>query len=789
MMEEEERETPSVTPRVLSSNLIPTLTQGLDASDVLEVYALVRSASLHGLANSTIHFSKQSIGVRYRPPGGNGPKVIIKKPVELTLEYGPQRLGEKLEQEAAPFIQVEENTAFVAWDNVGKVYYTTKIVSEHYMSSYYMASMTGAVLNKVLVQAVEYAEKRRRYQPFSVYSEANGKELRSSSDTDFVQFLWQHLARLGVEIEPILPPPTYEARLWVGSLKKVIPEAEVAHAAAAFYQNLYTCLVAIATNDYTPFMPTAMPTISFSPTQSPSLSVSPSIQPSVFEELSSAAPTGKPSSVNEEDSGNTDNGDGDAPDDGDGDAPDNTDDSDEGASNAQKAGGNSDENDYVDGKNSTKEAGLDSDTIDEKTTPPKNKTKPHKNKVSGESGGEAEDTDGGNGGRLRRKRRRLDLEQEEINVYEKDMMGGEEESEDGDLNPPSSGGEDVDKAQQAAQDAQNAANEAKNAAQTEGDTKTADAAQAAADAAQAAAEATSNAAAQAAMDGLLSGDATAMSNIITSCLTDPKYGMGSVNEDGIMNTEAYLYRDGSTYYKLNLTSPYFEVVKVNRPLPKAVTLSDYGTGGDFIDWVLFFFLLGTIAFALLVLLQQMGNKYIDSLYRCQRWFFNPRKYDYEGDAIIEYRVFAEDAIPLSMGGRRTHHSPIAAYPRPARNISEENPNALPSLDHQNRSNQHLENDKSLENQAYGGEVELSMVPKRLAHRSGARSDSSSQGSFSDDELSVDTSGIPERLIRDPDLVDFPHLKSSSKVAVPAGGTPYKNHTPPENDVAFLGLAP
>jgi hypothetical protein len=348
-------------------------------------------------------------------------------------------------------------------------------------------------------------------------------------------------------------------------------------------------------------------------------------------------------------------------------------------------------------------------------------------------------------------------------------------------------GQDVETAQQAAQDAQIAATEAKNAAQTEGETKAANAAQAAADAAQTAADATSNAATQAAMDGLLSGDGTMMSSIVTSCFTNPAYGIASLDENGTVNTEAYIYLDGSRYYKLILTNPYFEVVKVNRPLPKAVTFSEYGSGGDFVDWLLFFVLLGTLVFAVLVIFQQMGNMYIESLYKCQRWFFNPRKYDYEGDTIVENGLFefGADGIPLSMGGRRTHHSPIPGYGRPTRSIPEdENVRLpLPTLSH-NGSTPRPVLQKPRESDGFG-EVELSKMPKRLVR---TKSDAS-RGTLSDDETSIEDTGVPERLIRDPDLVEFPDLKSRSKVAVPVGSSskPYKKKAPPlEYDNTSMG---
>eukprot|EP00429_Kryptoperidinium_foliaceum_P009881 CAMPEP_0176004772 /NCGR_PEP_ID=MMETSP0120_2-20121206/1865_1 /TAXON_ID=160619 /ORGANISM="Kryptoperidinium foliaceum, Strain CCMP 1326" /LENGTH=64 /DNA_ID=CAMNT_0017337463 /DNA_START=250 /DNA_END=441 /DNA_ORIENTATION=- len=54
----QEPDVPPSMPQVLTRAVIPSLIQDLDASDVLECYALVRSAPLHGLANSTIQIQK-----------------------------------------------------------------------------------------------------------------------------------------------------------------------------------------------------------------------------------------------------------------------------------------------------------------------------------------------------------------------------------------------------------------------------------------------------------------------------------------------------------------------------------------------------------------------------------------------------------------------------------------------------------------------------------------------------------------------------------------------------------
>ncbi len=725
--------------QVLTHNAIPKLTHDLDASDVLECYALVRSAPLHGIANATIHIQKTAIGIRYRPTGA---AALVhqqlhseKRPMEITLEYGPQRFGPSLTHEAVPYIQVsEQESSFIGWENEGKVFYTTKIVTESYLSSYYMASMTGAVLNKILVQAVEYAERRRRYQPFTVYSVETGRDVRSSSSVDFAQYIWKQLANLGVEIHPILPPPIYEARLWVDSWEKVIPEPSMANEAAAFYQNLYQCLESIATNDYSAYQPTPQPTTSHQPT------VVPSISPE---------PTEGASSLTYEPSSTSINPDFDAT----------------------------------------------STSITNPPTP----------SVTGYSTNGSEPEDGSD--RQNFRARRLDDEnfddEDFLDDSDDTVFGSNDDDEKNDFNiadkdtdkigplweidergitlPPHtlvptsvvqeniSSEKGVEKVKQAAAEAQQAANEAKNAAQTEGENKAADAAQAAATAAQAVADATSNVAGHAAMEGLLSGDGMTMASIVTRCFTDQQYDIASVDENGTVSIHAFLYHDGSTYYKLNLTSPYLEIAKVNRALPKAVNSSEFGSGGEFIDFVLAILVLCCVFLLFIAILQRMGYRYFESFYRCQRWFFNPSKFDYEGDTLDDDENpfnFGEDGIPLSMGGRLSQESPIALRTLATRKDETQHFSELRMPDlHQSNRVQGTPGSRSK------GFVRRELEMSSLTRRRSVLSDSESQGSLSDDDSAV----VPDRLMRDPDLVDMPYLKSTSKVAIPVGSSSQSNN--------------
>jgi hypothetical protein len=666
-----------------------------------------------------------ALGFRYRPSVSVGTK--NKLPLELTVEYGPQRLGPELTHEAMPFVQVEESSAFITWENVGKVYYTTKIETDEYHSAYYMAEITGAVLNQILFEALDYTGMRRRYQPFAVYSAENGKEMRASSSSDFTHYIWQHLANLGVEVEPILAPPIYEARLWVQGFSTLIPEPAAAHAAALFYQKLYGCLEAIATGDYSAYITTPAPIMSSVPSAAPTETRNGTL-------FSSLSPTDEAKYDAKYDA-----------------APE------EGEENDASDGQLLDDDDFV----------LSDDDDFE---------------VSNDAEGDSD----GNDTSLRQ---RLDLEEGEIKVLDVEEEGSRVLETDEPTAAPSvlnltavptveepdesSGADDVKKAKQAAQEAQAAATEAKEAATTEGETKAADAAQVAANAAQTAADVTTSAASKAAMGGMRSGDGAIMSSIINTCFTNPQYGILQVDESGTSLVNAYLYGDGSVYYKLNLTSPYFEIAKVEYQLPQPISNGDFITGGDMLDWTLAFVVLGMVLLGFLVILQQVGVYYYEPLFKYQKWLFNPSQTEDDHKQEIVEREgaalsFGKDAIPLSMGGIRTNVSPIRSTSvRSATRMTDEVTSDLSFPDIRNnrtprrrQKRPHARIGSRGENfEDSFGDVELKPMPSYDEPSRPARVDS-------DDDLTPDT--IPSRFIRDPDLVALPDLKSKSKVAVPVG---------------------
>lgn len=728
------------TPRLLTRSIIPTLTEGLDASDVLECYELVRSAPLHGIANSTITIQKLTLGIRFRPKGSDLINPYnMKTPMELTLEYGPQRVGPSLNYETMPIVNEEESSSFLAWDNSGKIYYTQKIVTENFLSSHFMASMTGAVLQKLLDESLGYAEKRKVYQPFAVFSD-NGKQLlRSSSSSDFTWFAWSHLARLGVEIEPILPPPVYEARLYAKSVTRIVPDQSITHRAATFYQRLYNCLESIAANNYGSLLPSSSSLLEHPNDDDPSSYIEDEDQNNEMKDTNDNDEHRLVEDINKD--------------------PDFAVERDE-----HKDINKSIENSSNDIGNSIDEESesaseLFSDQIVQKS---ENSTSPEILSLSSQSSAESSNETSLS---------TLASVPSTAPSITPSSISNETiiPTESVDKNPI----QDVDKAQNAANEAQKAADEAKNAAHSEGETKAANAAQAAADAAFAAADATSNAVSQAAMVNLLSGDGALMSSVVSKCFSDPKYKISSIDSNGTLASEFYLFRDSSSYYKLELTIPYIEVAKLNRALPKTADMRpDYGPGGDAIDWMLALSIVVLVPLMVLLVCQQMGNRYVDAIFKCQRWFFNPRKHEFESDEPIgvqsgSHFFFGNTGIPISMGGRRF-------IPRKGENFQEVVDESIFQNDHDD-GNSELQalakkSHRQLRHTSSSLEVEMTHFPS-TDHKEKGRRDHNLWRKNSDPSISSEEDEvIPERLLRNPDLVELPYLKSVSKVAIPVGGS-------------------
>ena len=127
---------------------------------------------------------------------------------------------------------------------------------------------------------------------------------------------------------------------------------------------------------------------------------------------------------------------------------------------------------------------------------------------------------------------------------------------------------------------------------------------------------------------------------------------------------AYIYLDGETFFRLNLTSPFWGTANYLQTVPQP-NLKPEGWG-DSVDWTIFMFILVGALFGFLVMCHQGGCLSVDK--RLQfRWFFRPTDHDNvdwddglysseaEKDALRHGGGFAHtigiDAIPTSMGGK------------------------------------------------------------------------------------------------------------------------------------------
>jgi hypothetical protein len=766
-------------PQILTHSVIPSLITNLDASDVIECYSLSRTVRLADFHNVTI--VKMALGLRYAGGSGNNSN---KRPLELTLEYGPQRTSTYLQDDSMPLVITDNH---LSWANEANVYFTTaSIRSFRWKSAYYMSSLTGAVLEKILEKAASYSSLKPRYQPFVVvatmsdnpdeksnqhdpHRKTSRQVLKSSSSIDFCLQMWTDMVDLGVDLTPIVSPPTIVPRLHVsGRIRKIsgyndendyIPER-----AAHFYQSFSNCWKAIATGDYS-YYETSMPSSSPStplpttlyPTDFPS-AVEPSAAPTIF------PTTGVPSSIptfrkdanlsylfhdkeNQSDPGLT----------------------------SIVSSNSTNDNYLMHNRTQAKKVGIS------KTKGSRNRTKiiNRKNKTSRFLNPESQFES----------RKFADIRQvSKFNktdrllwqtfkimseyIFPQHRMNQDEEVESDDvflgelafhnltILPESNTStttipsftpivDTASEAEKAANEAHMAAQEAKNASTYESAEKAATAAEHAADAAQKAANA---ARWQKDIETMNSGDGALITQALQRCWTDPMYGLATGNSSTVVG---YLYLDGNFYYEMNLIPPYLDVYESSMQIPLPENRVKPITSDDFVDWALAFCIVGLFMSGLLAFLQQFGMRF--AFYNRQQFFFNPtgKNNEEEGDIVsdtISARSrsssvgssdtqvlgngkqldLSDDGIPLSMGGRRQ-------FSRNTQLVVTNSPNRLVG-----RANFDQEGNIELVNM-----MSISpLVDDQMVHSSPL------------------TQVPPRRFTRHPDLVDMPSLRSRSKVAKP-----------------------
>jgi len=295
------------------------------------------TSATNNIPSGPILVRKSALAFRYRPRvasvshGSHSSSITLdnqkspwdeieqQKYFELTLEFGPQRTGVTKTSESVPLVHADmvDGTIgkYVSWENEGRVYHSTRIRSE-WTEAYYMASITGVVLEKIIQRAVDFTYKRPRYQPFEVVSiPSQNLLLRSSGSDDFVWEMFRDLAELYVDIDPLLVPPRSRVQFYVADPEEEEEEDDVqrvdesnesnnvvnnnkdtistsssrrkqpnpnvkkvreASQAAAFYEKFFNCAHAIKSGDYSLYLPpptvapTAMPTDSKAPSAMPS---------------------------------------------------------------------------------------------------------------------------------------------------------------------------------------------------------------------------------------------------------------------------------------------------------------------------------------------------------------------------------------------------------------------------------------------------------------------------------------------------------------------------------------
>jgi len=669
---------------------------------------------------------------------------------ELTLEYGPQRAGASKTSESMPMVHVDMEVManynneggnnnnsndnnmgkYVSWDNQGSIYYSTHISNE-WSGAYYMAPITGVVFEKILEKVIEYPTKRPRYQPFEVVSiPSNNIILRSSGSDDFVWDMFRDLADLYVDIDPILVPQRGKVQFYVADpiieaneedkedssggggrtrseveLKrqrrpnpnvKRVEGALESSKAAAFYENFFNCANAKKTGDYSMYLPL----VTSAPSPVPPLDEEDTVISNTTLDVSKA---------DKVDDGS----------DGDGSLR-----RLDGASNSTSA--SSSQSDFnVDAELEVK--GGDNST---ESSPP----------TESEEVGDDAETAG------------VAAEGDEDNTVSSPLIDDDDDDDEIETTEPDEANVDSEDDGDAAKAAEKAAIEAAQKAEaaaavaatnSSSPEDSAKAASEAAIAAKKAADASVASRAKSSAEGLLSGDGATMTSILSSCFSDPKYGIRNVYEEQstpTTTTYAYVYLDGDVFIRLNLTAPYWgpSTVLQTVPPPHAHVEGQ----GDVVDWAIFLLLMGGTVFGFLVMVHQLGVS-IDN--RLQfRHVFHPLADD---DSVEMERLekgggiphsIGIDAIPVSLGGQLSHYNgtqrdgPPSSYKDrlPDSSIDDEN-NGLLDIELANRENIVSVNSPK------------GTTPKRI-------------------DLPISLRLKEEA----PDLVERPTLKSMSKVALP-----------------------
>jgi hypothetical protein len=215
-------------------------------------------------------------------------------------------------------------------------------------------------------------------------------------------------------------------------------------------------------------------------------------------------------------------------------------------------------------------------------------------------------------------------------------------------------------------------------------------------------------------------------------------------------------------------------------------------------------IIGGFIFGIFILLQHIGAIRIKSLNRLPlRWFFHPSGHgggpaghDNQGHPAVmdswdevEYfhqergggfpHAFAQDAIPLSMGGRlmNTNNGSNTSHPQAMKHYAEEpvcelelsefsSPASVQSTSPHQRLQQPQHSFRSSPNGSIRSNSNGTVGDSSVDSSDQAVVAATLAARLSPTHHLVDGPPIPERLSRDPALVDLPDLRSTSKVAMP-----------------------
>ena len=624
-IEEEERK---ATATILSrTTQLSKLLITLDASDVIEVYVVNRMAPLASIASSNVGDSDKSVHRILGESGGKGSKteakvegdisssttsssnipsgpILVRKSAlafryrsslalashghhfsdehlenlspgdqleqqkyfELTLEYGPQRTGVAKTAESIPIVHVDtehqttgdnnDNGKYVSWQNEGSIYYSTKI-SHDFTDAYYMASITGVVLEKIIKRAIQYTYKHPRYQPFEVISiPSQNQILKSSGSEDFVWHMFHELSDLFVDIDPLVLPPRARVQFYVSdveqddnyvnqpsnrrtnpNVQKVEGTSESSQA-ALFYEKLLNCASAIRTGDYSMYMP------------------APSSSEDMVLNSTTTKVKGKDNLIRHR---------------------------------RRLRVVNNTSDDQVGLINNTVTNGLDTLNVNSSVTIR-----------------EANTTAANNSTLITNVTTPEIIEDDAAEVAEK------------------AAGEAV----KAADIAVEAVLAAENTTAVVPNTNSSlsvhlNATIEASKAAQKAHDASVAARSKASAEALISGDGDAVTSVLSTCFSDPKYGILEQGQEGgedMMESTvvAYIYIDGHMFFKLNLAAPYFGLLSSSISIPPPLMPKRGNT--DLSDWLIILFLLNFTLFGFIVMMHQIGFCFIHERLRFRHLF-------------------------------------------------------------------------------------------------------------------------------------------------------------------------